>query len=349
MKKWIIPSNMNRYDVIGAYSKLDEIDWTQRVKSIEAGDIVYVYISAPISAIKLCCEVIATNLTSENAELIDDSEFVVGENFDVKESSQYMRLRKIREFNDNEIPLSVMQEHGVKGNIQGARSLPEELEQYISLLELEKGNKSKVDCLGLLDYLTENAGKVYKSPEKASVEEKPALLNLKEKGRSAIKTLKEIGDECSKKCGPFIIDGGNWLDASYTKVRNYLLAQLKYPEHTQSPESISIFVEEDENSGKARYRVSLEIRDTAAKKEDYDKHYKSLDLPLDTDNGLQYFLGGNNSDSEFGASEITDPSVIKQMLEKKKFKRCKFLDALAEMTFHQMMRCFKKLFRLQEL
>ena len=320
MKKWIIPSNIKRYDVISAYNKLDVIDWTQRIKTIEVGDMVYVYVSAPVSAIKYCCEVIAKNLTSDTTELIDDSEFIVGDDFDVKESSEHMRLKKICEFADDEIPFSVMQEYGVKGNIQSARSLPKELEQYINGIKTEKG-KSTIDCISLLDYLMENGGKPYKSPSKASEDELPVILEIKKKGQDAIKTLKAIGEACSEKFGPFKIDGGNWLDASYTKVREYLWAQLKYPELNDSPESISIFVEKGENTGEARFRVSLEIKDTGAKKEDYEKHYKSLELPLEVEQGFQYFLGGNNSDIEFGASEVSDPVEIKSMLDSGEIKK----------------------------
>lgn len=189
--------------------------------------------------------------------------------------------------------------------------------------DLEQPEKTmpEIDCIGLLEYLDENAGKSYMNPDKAPEDKKDEILETKARGQNAIKILKSIGDACSKEYGPFKIDGGNWLDASYTKVRSYLWAQLKYEELVDSPESISIFVEQDENSNEARFRISLEIKDTNAKPNDYERHYKSLELPLNVDGGLQYFLGGNNSDVEFGASDITDPVIIKQMLDNKEIQK----------------------------
>lgn len=59
----------------------------------------------------------------------------------------------------------------------------------------------------MLDYLEENGGKAYKNPEKANAAEKPVLLELKEKGRGAINTLKAIGSACSEAFGLFILMG----------------------------------------------------------------------------------------------------------------------------------------------
>lgn len=43
MKKWIIPSNLKQYDVIGAFNQFNEIDWTQKSASINVGDLVFIY------------------------------------------------------------------------------------------------------------------------------------------------------------------------------------------------------------------------------------------------------------------------------------------------------------------
>ena len=321
MRNWIIPCNVNEFDLDGAFQTLDELEWTQGRINAEEGDHIFIYVGKPVQAIKYQCVVTKADLKPEEC-LIDDSAFSANRD-QVVDSDRYMRIKMVKQYG-NELNADCLQEHGVRGSVIGPRVMPEELDNYIQKIDtVGEGDMqtTTINCLGLLDYLMDNGGKSYKSPDKAPDEEKPALLEIKENGRKAIKTLKAIGEACSKEYGPFKIDGGNWLDASYTKVREYLWAQLKYPEFNDSPESISIFVEKDENTGEARFRISLEIKDTGAKKDDYAKHYKSLEMPLETEQGFRYFLGGNNSDIEYGASEITDPAVIRKKLDDGEIKK----------------------------
>lgn len=69
--EWIIPSNLKYYDVIGAFEEFNKLDWKQSV-SIEQGDIVYIYVGNPISAIKFKC--VATKVNLGEIE-IDDSKY----------------------------------------------------------------------------------------------------------------------------------------------------------------------------------------------------------------------------------------------------------------------------------
>ena len=71
-QRWLIPSNKKYYDVEAAFTKLLKINWKQSFKAI-AGDIVYIYITAPVQAIKFKCVVTETDLTER---MIDDTEFV---------------------------------------------------------------------------------------------------------------------------------------------------------------------------------------------------------------------------------------------------------------------------------
>ena len=60
-KEWIIPSNPKYYDVIAAFEASDVIDWKQG-RGINAGDTVYLYVGAPISAILYKCRVLETDI-----------------------------------------------------------------------------------------------------------------------------------------------------------------------------------------------------------------------------------------------------------------------------------------------
>lgn len=46
------------YDALGAFRNLQFIYWTQRLKNIEVGDVVYIYLGAPVSRIVYKSEVI---------------------------------------------------------------------------------------------------------------------------------------------------------------------------------------------------------------------------------------------------------------------------------------------------
>lgn len=69
--EWIIAGNPDKYDIIGESQVLGSIDWTQSVK-IAVGDIVYIYISNTVRAIKIKCKVNAVNKV---VPTIDDSKF----------------------------------------------------------------------------------------------------------------------------------------------------------------------------------------------------------------------------------------------------------------------------------
>ncbi len=60
-KEWIIPANPKYYDVQAAFDESEEINWKQG-KGIKAGDTVFLYVAAPISAILYKCLVTETDI-----------------------------------------------------------------------------------------------------------------------------------------------------------------------------------------------------------------------------------------------------------------------------------------------
>lgn len=73
MKTWIIPCNINNYNVFGAFDKLKKLN-RKKSTNIEIGDIVYIYTSKPYSKITHKCEVIEVNLVTI---YIDDNNFII--------------------------------------------------------------------------------------------------------------------------------------------------------------------------------------------------------------------------------------------------------------------------------
>ncbi|MBR4555066.1 MAG: MmcQ/YjbR family DNA-binding protein [Ruminococcus sp.] len=60
-KDWLIPSNPKYYDIIHAFDDTDTIDWKQG-SGIKKGDVVYLYVGAPVSAIMYKCIVTAVDI-----------------------------------------------------------------------------------------------------------------------------------------------------------------------------------------------------------------------------------------------------------------------------------------------
>lgn len=60
-KEWVIPSNPKYFDIIHAFDHADEINWKQGA-GIKAGDTVFMYVGAPISAILYKCMVTETDI-----------------------------------------------------------------------------------------------------------------------------------------------------------------------------------------------------------------------------------------------------------------------------------------------
>ena len=60
-KEWIIPANPDYYDIVHAFDDAREIEWKQG-RGIKAGDTVFLYVGAPVSAILYKCRVIETDI-----------------------------------------------------------------------------------------------------------------------------------------------------------------------------------------------------------------------------------------------------------------------------------------------
>lgn len=60
-KEWIVPANPKYFDIVHAFDDAGEIDWKQG-RGIKAGDTVFIYAGAPVSAILYKCRVTETDI-----------------------------------------------------------------------------------------------------------------------------------------------------------------------------------------------------------------------------------------------------------------------------------------------
>lgn len=117
---WLIPANPVYYDVEAAFARTEVILWKQST-TVRPGDVVYMYLAAPVSAIVFKCAVVEANIPYE----YEDSHVRM---------HRAMRLRLLRRYARTAFPLAVLQTCGV-GAVRGPRHVPPRL-----LEVLEKGN-----------------------------------------------------------------------------------------------------------------------------------------------------------------------------------------------------------------
>ncbi len=111
-RQWIVPANPKYYDVDKAIAESPEnFEWKQS-NNIQAGDVVYLYIAAPVSAIKYKCAVLKTGIPYEYAD----------ENLRMQYVMQLKLIKAYRE----PIPFAFLKRYGVSA-VRGPRSLPQKL------------------------------------------------------------------------------------------------------------------------------------------------------------------------------------------------------------------------------
>ena len=139
MKQYLVPFNINIFDGIKAYSKLTDIDWTLKSKSIKVGDEVYFYCSKPVQMIVMKGIVSKINVNFD--EHIDDREFYIDTNA-VKTTTgkSYTRIKIICKYSDEKssmMSLEKLRQNGLRGNLQTAQMINKnkDLHDYINSVD----------------------------------------------------------------------------------------------------------------------------------------------------------------------------------------------------------------------
>lgn len=325
--EWIISGNPEKYRVIDAFRNLHKVDWTQSANMV-AGDIVYIYVSGDVKAIKLKCKV---NKAEIEVPDIDDSEYDLTGEFDGS-AGRYMELEFLEEYDGVEYTRDELMKHGFKSPL-GPVHMPDSVKNYLESIK-DSSQETDIDYIGVLNYLKDNTDIPYSNPEASGIdgEEKKRLLQVKEKGQVVIAEMKKMASALAvkfklDKCLPM-----DWLDASRKKTRRYLWAQLKYSKYADNPTSVSVFVEKNSKNS-TRYRICLEIKEDGINKKVMKQYHSHLDIPIDTAAGLVYVSGNN----EWGNPDIIneDQDKIKQDVVSGKLKKvqiCKYVERKVDET-----------------
>lgn len=116
-KEWLVPSNPKFFNIVEAFRENDIIRWKQGSDNIREGDIVYMYVGKPYSAILYRCEVVETDIpyTGQNA------------NVNIK---KIMRIKKLDEYPPERMTLEEMKKYRVV-TVRATRYMPRELAEAL--------------------------------------------------------------------------------------------------------------------------------------------------------------------------------------------------------------------------
>lgn len=115
--EWIIPANPKYYDIINAFNETDTIIWKQS-NNIWAGDIVYLYVAAPISAILYKCEVLEVDIPYKYSD----------KNVSMK---KVMKIKLLKRYEQDIFTFEKLKKYGIKA-IRGPRGLTDELSKDLN-------------------------------------------------------------------------------------------------------------------------------------------------------------------------------------------------------------------------
>lgn len=119
-KEWLIPANPKYFDLEEAFAQSDTISWKQS-SNISAGDIIYIYMAAPVSAILYKCEAVEVDIPYD----YDDGNVHM---------NRIMNIRLLHRFNREQMTRERLKEYGVYA-VRGPRSVPPALREELEVMK----------------------------------------------------------------------------------------------------------------------------------------------------------------------------------------------------------------------
>lgn len=118
-KEWIIPANPKYFDLKKAFSESDIILWKQS-SNVIVGDILYLYVAAPISAILYQCQAVEVEIPYQ----YDDQNLHI---------SRAMKIKLLHTFDEEQLDFKKLNDYGIHA-VRGPRGIPNSLHYEISAL-----------------------------------------------------------------------------------------------------------------------------------------------------------------------------------------------------------------------
>ena len=114
--EWLVPANPQYFDIVGAFRTQDEIIWKQSA-DVKAGDIAYMYVGAPVSAVLYRCLVTEVDIPYNYAD----------KNIKI---NKVMKIKRLQSYAPDMLTFAKLKSFGVNA-VRGPRGLPEELSQWL--------------------------------------------------------------------------------------------------------------------------------------------------------------------------------------------------------------------------
>jgi len=116
-KDWLVPANPKFYDILHAFDDTDIVNWKQG-SGIKKGDIVFLYVAAPVSAIMYKCRVIETNLPYE----FKNDDIVI---------KKLMKIKLLRRYEPEDFTFSRLKDEYDIFAVRGPRGIPNSLKEAL--------------------------------------------------------------------------------------------------------------------------------------------------------------------------------------------------------------------------
>lgn len=123
-KEWLIPASPAMYDVEQDFQRDGMILWKQTLNII-VGDIIYMYMAAPVSAVMYKCEAVEADIPYK----YDNG------NYHMRKA---MKLKLLCRFGKDDMPLKKMKELG-SGAVRGPRGVPPKLSRELGAISKKTG------------------------------------------------------------------------------------------------------------------------------------------------------------------------------------------------------------------
>ena len=133
IEQWIIPCNINRFDLIDHFKRSKQVIWKNSF-TIRKGDIVYIYLGRPFSEIRYKCLVINDTVDETLLKANSYAVPIKKTNNYFSKKDKYIELQYICEFPEGTFPLSNLREHGL-GQVQIQARIDRRLQRYIEEIE----------------------------------------------------------------------------------------------------------------------------------------------------------------------------------------------------------------------
>ena len=122
-RDWLVPANPRYYDVEAAFRESDTILWKQS-SHIRPGDTVYLYVAAPISAVRYKCRAVEVDIPYRYSD-------------DNVRMQKAMKIQLLHTFREGELTFEILKTYGVN-TVRGPRGIPNSLLQEMKRLSGEE-------------------------------------------------------------------------------------------------------------------------------------------------------------------------------------------------------------------